>query len=760
MEELLAAVEKIEATVLTSLAQSNETVSTLASPVSVTAAAKLSELLQQKMSEVRPPGTGNASSADPAPEEVPSVVVPVEGTKVEVAVPVTVFEDVFQDVGKTDPDEAVVMMVTVFNSTSFSSPSPSSSSASSSSTQDEEAPSRTVTAVISIDFVALLGNSSRTLEVEGLSTAIEFSMPTNYTPGMHCAFWDEYTGAWSQEGVSLSPKSAPGGLLHCLTTHLSIFAAIWQAFLVTLGCSQVSLLSAEAISNILKGDWYQYLGSIVIWGLMALFGLLYAFAGYLDSRDQWRTEFFLMPSKETPEERAALKELKADDLGFAPEATATETLRISLRGRLSVASTASTGGDFRAVASVTSVATAASATSSQGDSKQESSVNCITGCVAVVNYTMGNSAVREAINDIVTAWCKQLGIIQGVCENVWQIVNFGPASLSTATVSSAKLVVACRRALQSIALLSAQKQAAARMALSSDMVVHILEDQDIYALLSKFKDKQPTSRHDVYIEESGEAAWASLHHRVTEKVLDELDKQPKRSIFDMTFALFLANNPFTSVLIFDPFYDRKLRTFLFIVDQALTLMTMCFFFEASGERTKKKSMGGGCGDASHAALSEMSGYRIGRFMAIALVSAFISTFPILFLESLQTRGMVKVKHKGCKKWNRQLQVWLLQDRIIYGVGGVLFLFALFFINLFLANGSARDHQDWLFGISLVLLQDWLALPLSLALALPLTCKGIMGFLRCYAKIDLHTLVKEQRVALFQRTNAMLPLMGV
>lgn len=140
--------------------------------------------------------------------------------------------------------------------------------------------------------ISLRDGNGQPIEVE-LAQPLLFKLPGTHASDSdaQCVYLDTKSPGgpvWSNKGVSRASSAdveAAGEVLGgvwCLTTHLSIFAAIAQAIL---GCTNLELLSAEAISAVTEHKgWYKAESAIivfVVWSLMVLVVIL----GSL--REQW-----------------------------------------------------------------------------------------------------------------------------------------------------------------------------------------------------------------------------------------------------------------------------------------------------------------------------------------------------------------------------------------------------------------------------------------------------------------------------------------
>jgi len=112
---------------------------------------------------------------------------------------------------------------------------------------------------------------------------LELQAQENLTEQHTCAYWDEATSSWSTDGVQRI--RAVDDTMLCSTTHLSIFAIIFQEALLALTCSTIAeLLTAEAIQKIARPGWLQHDAAVSIMSFLALFCFLGAYVWQKDQK--------------------------------------------------------------------------------------------------------------------------------------------------------------------------------------------------------------------------------------------------------------------------------------------------------------------------------------------------------------------------------------------------------------------------------------------------------------------------------------------
>ncbi|CAE7191418.1 HERC1 [Symbiodinium sp. CCMP2456] len=127
----------------------------------------------------------------------------------------------------------------------------------------------------------------RRIEVKNLETPMEMVLQVE-NENATCAYYDEATLSWSEEGLETVMDGIPGQIT-CRTTHLSIFGGVLQFVLsnviATLKCSTAAqLLSAEALAMLGTSAWLSYGPSVVIFVSLAVFAMVFGCALRMDRR--------------------------------------------------------------------------------------------------------------------------------------------------------------------------------------------------------------------------------------------------------------------------------------------------------------------------------------------------------------------------------------------------------------------------------------------------------------------------------------------
>lgn len=526
--------------------------------------------------------------------------------------------------------------------------------------------------------------SGRILHVEDLPTPILFSLPVNYTTGMRCAFWEN--GDWSSEGLEVSKTSALGAPIVCATTHLTVFAAIYEGFVSTFECSQISLLNSDAIAEILQGRWYANAGAILCWILLSILTLTFATAAYLDWQRSkwftWTTDFFLLPLDRVPH--------REDSIVQAP-----------------------------------------------------ASLWCVCCPTAAASLTcLKETALRNAVDEILSNWFAHFADLRSFLESIWEGLDI--STIFACDVAAMKQHLSIR-----LLSVSARHLAATSTGLSDEVIKFVLEDEDFSHVISELKSREqeeemaestpcPTDpwlvraltsdrRKDSAVWKvagSREAAWKALQDEVTQNLPQHVSRHSWRALPSVMLDHFRGMNPVSTTLNISIFASCKMRALLLIVEISGSLMVTCLFFTATGTVTGRRSSAK-CQDED---LKRQLSYQVGRVLAIAVGAVVTSWIPVTFLGSLRTIGFKKFEREGSPEWRKQLRIWEVQNILVWVCGSVYAACCLFFTVTFLANISIGDHNQFTLTAAVSFVQDSVVLPLGLALLLPLAAQL---FLSCH-----------------------------
>lgn len=585
---------------------------------------------------------------------------------------------------------------------------------------------------LALDFVSLEGE---VLSVSDLAEPITFTLPWNYTQGVGCAYWDD--AAWSSEGVS-SGSSVDGRVL-CSTRHLTLFASIWQGFVLTIACSQISLFSKEALQAVAEGDWYSHTGARVFWALLAALAVLMLTAAWLDWRRKawftWRREFFLVPLHDSPQEEETPAS-GARQLGGC--GCRENTCKNMLDEVVSEW--------FEFFADVRNLCE----TVWQG---MEMDLQC--RCIAGMS--------RKITTRLVTTNCKRLvgasaGVSIAVVAFLLEDKDF------TEYLNSRRQAAAADSVPEEPALVDGSA-AAVKVEAKFDAVASFRASgryfkersaayvsrfassaSNVVATPSNFSGRQSMGWTRAL---SRDAAWLGLHEEVSQHLPTQVSRHTWRAVPTMVLQHFWQANPLISTLHVDIFRSCKLRVMMLIVEISSTLMVTSFFFSATspvGGRKKRKSS-----DCYNTSLQAQATFKLGRALAVAFGAIVLSWIPTTLLDSLYTVGFQKVPFEGSREWRRELRTWRLQERLIFVLGGLYSLFCLSFTAVFLANVDDLVHSN--FGISCLLssLQDAVIIPLSLSVCLPMAARLLLSCTSRHGQSRVG-LIEEVYDSLFATTN--------
>eukprot|EP00933_Yihiella_yeosuensis_P055539 TRINITY_DN5436_c0_g2_i2.p1 TRINITY_DN5436_c0_g2~~TRINITY_DN5436_c0_g2_i2.p1 ORF type:complete len:819 (+),score=169.54 TRINITY_DN5436_c0_g2_i2:185-2458(+) len=137
--------------------------------------------------------------------------------------------------------------------------------------------------------ISLFDSNGKPIKVQ-LEEPMLLTMQSKDSANLSCGYFDEDTKAWSNRGVRKMPRQGGDNQtnLVCETTHLTIFAALLNAFLSTLKCSNAQgLFSAKGAEMLLKDDsWFKRAPAVLLWTVVTLLLISYSLALAADRRFQ------------------------------------------------------------------------------------------------------------------------------------------------------------------------------------------------------------------------------------------------------------------------------------------------------------------------------------------------------------------------------------------------------------------------------------------------------------------------------------------
>lgn len=469
----------------------------------------------KKSASVELPGGTKVVVSILEPEPGKPLSVPLEGTEAKIAIPSSTFDAVRAATGRRLEDKPITLAVTVFGDEMAEN---LGGSGMSNGVEVETA----VSSAMTVDLGYLGGDK---LSVKGLKEPIEVSLPVNRSRGMKCSYYDTEKQEWSTEGVRID-ESAPDGQIKCLTTHLSLFGAIFQGLVNTILCSQLSLLNSEAMGEIFVGTWYTGIGAKILWVTLVIIAATFAFSAYLDQRykviHSWSAEFLLVAHIPTPEsaklvehEKSGEKE-KKEKLGGEQEresATTPATPASPVTPEVVVLRQGSKASGF-------SARTTESIQSKIGYMATLACL-CTSTCSTSWQWCKESSSVREAIDDIISNWFANFGelrsALEGMCEGL---------ELSSLMAPGRALTLS-NRIMSHILMSSSRRQTCATLGISDSMVQFITQDEELRDYLVNAQEEERRKRAEARA--AGGAAGGSVHrliHRKKKEPEEEAVLQP------------------------------------------------------------------------------------------------------------------------------------------------------------------------------------------------------------------------------------------
>lgn len=582
-----------------------------------------------------------------------------------------------------------------------------------------------------IEFHWLSGPSEH---VDGLREPILFEMPINYTEGMECAFWDTERKEWSFRGVNVHSDLVLDKRLVCETYHLSLFGAIIEGVLLTLACSNFALFSGEALNNLFLGGWLKHTGAIIFLCVLAgLFSCFLAACEVDHSRAKfmsWHDEYFVVEKAQEPEvhEEVSVSSEEDDEdnnkeKGFAQ--TASNTAKKLL-----------TKSKQRAAAGVAC---------------------CVT-----------SPEVREALDDVGSAWFEYWAEVRAFCESLCE-GNEGHTGLT----SDNRATQIFHNIVTHMLILSSRRLTASSLGVSGDVVSYLLEDKDVASYLVE----ERLRLREIELRERQEQGWRHApSHRQQEdwrksctqldawenlrrEICDRLHQQVHRrhhgycAVVNNITATFRGMNPAGELFSIDIFQSCKDKVLALACDLLGACAFSCAFYEASGMVRGKPRAG-----EVECEVGDSIGRRFGRFLVIAFSCLVCANLPVVILTSLQTKRLVAVEGGyGSEAWERQLRVWRIQGKMYWAFGLLYAGCCTLYILVFLANIGDADDSDWSIMALLAFFQDFVVLPIAVALVLSLLMKVLLHVERSVHGIDEQRLTRTVTDRLHDTSNMMLPI---
>lgn len=542
--------------------------------------------------------------------------------------------------------------------------------------------------------VNLFSAAGVNVPVDNSSEDFQLTMETNCQSDLSCAYWDGNTSRWMTEGVQLVVDNTTGSCqLRCSSSHLTLFASLWQGFLQALLCTQLELFSSDSLQKLTAGGWFYHDFALLFWAILLSFTAICAGACVLDARKAWPDDYFLLPLDELRELEPRLQERGTEDEveGDGPDDGGALVACVSERAKFTVR------GFFTSL------------------------------------VESAGSSLRDALDDIASRWCSSFGQARELLESLCDGLQLGEAE--------GRGSWALRMASQVVGALvasTAKRQAGASLGISTDLVSFVLDDEDLGMLITiaaMRANVEPRTQQEKRMQ-----AWRQLH----EKVLSHLDMRWRETSWRLLPAavlrLFLVANPVSAVFLKCRLLPHSLRALLFVSEFLGALMVAAFFFEGTGMVKSNVS------DVDCSADGGDFWFELGQILAIVVVSTIIAGLPVMIMSSLHGRRFHKCPFEGSKKWSRQLRAWRVQDKLLWGIGILYNATCILVIALFLANVAPTDLPDWGLGALMQVLEEQLILPVCIALLVPLMTLAFLSLVVLLRKISRQELLQESRAA--------------
>lgn len=569
-----------------------------------------------------------------------------------------------------------------------------------------------VLTAVEIDLVYVEAGDQ--IKAEDLPEPVVFTMPANSSAAVTCEYYDFDRGRWSVEGTQKSPKNVDGKDLICETNHLSFFGALFRGFLDTFLCGQFALFNMEALGRVWHRYWHGRQGTLIFSLVLLMLAATFAVAAYMDRRrGEFPDEFFMIPLFSGPpgdgevRDRVSVRELESSTSYKKPLPFYLACLYFIGRKIKDL-------------------------------------------CVKL----KGSSAVRDAVDDIMSNWCEKFGEIRSLCEGCYE--GMDPEALCVCSADS--LVNTSYDLMINMTLSTSKKMSGATLGMSDDLVSFVLEDEVLSDILRPAINEVDRVVEAMTVFVKAKETWTRLHHEIGTTFHRQIAGcQSWRHFPAVILKLFIVHTPFGTIWVFDAFLSCKMRAFYFAVEVTGAMLLCALFFQASGSVASVTTEDIPSCDVPRD--GEVA-YRIGRLIAIGIGSTFISGIPVNFLESLHERSFRRFEFIGCETWQKQLRIWRTQDRMVWFLGGCYFLFSVFFCILFFANIGDADHSDFATAEITSVVQDCILIPACVSISGPLIAAFLLSFnswVMKKAKSELIRMVQHQAV---QRTNLMLPITSV
>lgn len=340
------------------------------------------------------------------------------------------------------------------------------------------------------------------------------------------------------------------------------------------------------------------------------------------------------------------------------------------------------------------------------------------------------SILREALDDICSRWCAYFGeardLLEAVCSEVELHAGLGEGPLMAVSTT----------VLGSLIAGNARRQAAYALGLSTDIVSFVLEDPDLGEVLGEAASSSVLASKDP--RHLRMKAWLHLHQQILQEIDRYWDDTGRWcAVPSGAWKIFVAVNPLASVFLRCRLLPHSMRVLLYSCELLGALTLAALFYDASGLAFSKRASRE-CGD-------DLPVWEnLGRLLAITAGSLLLAELPVSLIASLHDRSFQKLPWEGCPEWRRRLQVWAAQDRILWASGLLYCGFCCTFIVLFLANVAPDDLPNWGVGTLVQLLEEMVAIPLAVGLAVPLLATAALRLQSRCRRRAVREVLRERR----------------
>jgi len=122
--------------------------------------------------------------------------------------------------------------------------------------------------------IKLYGSDGEEVSVSGLDTAISITLPladsNQSLTEIRCAYLDEAEVLWRFDGLERTDAGNDESFIVCATSHLTIFAAILDSTLATLQCANVKVFQPSSWRKLWEMIWLPTFGGVLLFAVVIL----------------------------------------------------------------------------------------------------------------------------------------------------------------------------------------------------------------------------------------------------------------------------------------------------------------------------------------------------------------------------------------------------------------------------------------------------------------------------------------------------------